>query len=168
MTIEEDEIDASLKELDENAKSRKRRLMELKEQVLKKKAADGLSKETEEKSGVLFRSYQGTDALLLKDQVKISKDVIAINGPDKLLEDYIDESKEHTVREELETKEIVGHKVTDDLHRIIKPKLDILEHRLEVSIAKLIRQKIGEGKIDLNTAVNSGAATTYGDAEEDI
>jgi len=163
-----EDIDESLAELEEAARSRKRRLQEMKEAAKKKAFSDPQKSETEKQSGILFRSYQGANPLLLKEQVDISKDAPGLHALNDMLEDVHPETQSHVVNDQLSAEDIGMKNPAADLKRRIQPKLDILEHRMELSIAQLIREKITEGKIDLNSAVNTGAAASYGAQDDDF
>ncbi|KAE9553501.1 hypothetical protein FO519_003293 [Halicephalobus sp. NKZ332] len=152
-----EDIDESLAELEEVARSRKRRLQEMKEAAKKKVLTDPEKTDTERQSGVLFRSYQGAGTLLLKEQVDKSKDAPGLHALNDMLEDVHTETQSHFVGDQLSSSDIGMKNPAADLKKRIQPKLDILEHRMELAIAQLIRERINEGKIDLNSAVNTAS-----------
>uniref|UniRef100_A0A7E4VLR9 V-type proton ATPase subunit G n=1 Tax=Panagrellus redivivus TaxID=6233 RepID=A0A7E4VLR9_PANRE len=160
-----DELELGLSQLEANAQERKKRLQEMRLRSKQAKEDAGTATETETKTAMLFRSYDPKESENFLEKLKEKKPE-ALSVVENEVAEYVAETEKFVVSNRLEAQQIAGTRKIDwDLKRIIQPKMNKLELRTEKAIAKLIRERLSSGKIDLTSAVTQGAAAEFADED---
>ncbi|PAV84729.1 hypothetical protein WR25_02875 [Diploscapter pachys] len=145
--------------MEEAAKARKRRLLEMKsklhgiemkEEDYKEDAEATKKSRTEEKE---FRNYQP-----ISDKVaKFEGGLRQLDMVEQEISEHLRDAEDMRPIESVDLTTLAPKKIDWDLKRDIEEKMQKLERRTQRAIANIIRERLAEGKQDLASVVNSGA-----------